>query len=252
MIKFFRKIRQDLLTKNNFSKYLLYALGEIVLVVIGILIALQLNNYNDSLKQDKLEQKTLHNLKLDFEFNLSEMEGTINTLEVIRNASLTIINKTGVNFSDDFDIDTHLDLLPATPQYFPKNGFLLELINSGKLSIISNDKLRNRLSSWLPTLETLQDREHISAEYDITTIGYITKNGSWLKIDAKSRSKQIKNINFPKSGFDADNKQLLKSIEFENIIENQIFNKTVLLERQEKCFELNQEIIDLLELEIKK
>jgi len=46
MIKFFRKIRQQLLTENKFSKYLLYAIGEIVLVVIGILIALQINNWN--------------------------------------------------------------------------------------------------------------------------------------------------------------------------------------------------------------
>ena len=48
MIKFFRKIRQRLLTENKFSKYLLYAIGEIILVVIGILIALQINNANEA------------------------------------------------------------------------------------------------------------------------------------------------------------------------------------------------------------
>jgi len=47
MIKFFRRIRQKFLTENKFSKYLLYAIGEIVLVVIGILIALQINNWNN-------------------------------------------------------------------------------------------------------------------------------------------------------------------------------------------------------------
>ncbi len=46
MIKFFRHIRKQLLTENKFSKYLLYAIGEIVLVVIGILIALSINNWN--------------------------------------------------------------------------------------------------------------------------------------------------------------------------------------------------------------
>ena len=46
MIKFFRKIRQRLLTENKFSKYLLYAIGEIILVVVGILIALKINNWN--------------------------------------------------------------------------------------------------------------------------------------------------------------------------------------------------------------
>ena len=48
MIKFFRKIRQKLLTENKFSKYLLYAIGEIVLVVIGILIALQIKNIGET------------------------------------------------------------------------------------------------------------------------------------------------------------------------------------------------------------
>ena len=52
MISFFRKIRQHLLSKNRFSKYLLYALGEIILVVIGILIALQINTWNEQRKEN--------------------------------------------------------------------------------------------------------------------------------------------------------------------------------------------------------
>ena len=47
MTNFFRKIRKKILSENKFSKYLLYAIGEIVLVVIGILIALQINNWNE-------------------------------------------------------------------------------------------------------------------------------------------------------------------------------------------------------------
>ena len=60
MIKFFRKIRQKLLTENKFSKYLIYAIGEIVLVVIGILIALaSINNWNDR-KKDNKQRKQLY------------------------------------------------------------------------------------------------------------------------------------------------------------------------------------------------
>lgn len=55
MIKFFRRIRQRLLTENKFSKYLFYAVGEIVLVVIGILVALQLNNWNEERAQREIE-----------------------------------------------------------------------------------------------------------------------------------------------------------------------------------------------------
>ncbi len=66
MIKFFRKIRQKTLTENKFSKYLLYAIGEIILVVIGILIALQVNNWNEKRKQDER-----------FMFGLRELYGEI-------------------------------------------------------------------------------------------------------------------------------------------------------------------------------
>ena len=55
MIKFFRRIRQRLVVDGKFSKYLLYAIGEIVLVVIGILIALQINKWNEFIKNNELE-----------------------------------------------------------------------------------------------------------------------------------------------------------------------------------------------------
>ena len=62
MIKFFRKIRQRLLSENKFSKYLIYAIGEIILVVIGILIALQINNLNESQKNKTLVDTYKKNL----------------------------------------------------------------------------------------------------------------------------------------------------------------------------------------------
>ena len=65
MIKFFRKIRQKLLTENKFTKYLIYAIGEIVLVVIGILIALQINNWNETRQIKKVEQEILYVLLED-------------------------------------------------------------------------------------------------------------------------------------------------------------------------------------------
>ncbi len=62
MIKFFRKIRQRLLSESKFSKYLLYAIGEIILVVIGILIALQINNWNEERKNFALVESYTENL----------------------------------------------------------------------------------------------------------------------------------------------------------------------------------------------
>ena len=67
MINFFRKIRQRLLAENKIGKYLAYAVGEIVLVVIGILIALAINSWNQDRLDVKKESKILNNLVTDLE-----------------------------------------------------------------------------------------------------------------------------------------------------------------------------------------
>lgn len=104
MIKFFRKIRQNLLTENKFSKYLLYAIGEIVLVIIGILIALTLNNNNE---RKKTEIKTL----LVFDELLEDLASDITS---IKNAGL---------FYEEKDSLTHLVLNTELTREDYQNGF---------------------------------------------------------------------------------------------------------------------------------
>ena len=77
MIKIFRRIRQKLLSENRFSKYLLYALGEIILVVIGILIALWINNWNTLNAERNVEKTYIEALKSEFEANRETLNETI-------------------------------------------------------------------------------------------------------------------------------------------------------------------------------
>ena len=80
MIKFFRKIRRQLIGEHRFSKYLLYAVGEIVLVVVGILIALQLDNWNENSKNATKEKEYLYGLKEDLDlFKMANT--TLNSLD---------------------------------------------------------------------------------------------------------------------------------------------------------------------------
>jgi hypothetical protein len=84
MIKFFRKIRQKLLSENKFTKYLIYAIGEIILVVIGILIALQINNWNEQRKEQKTQISLLINLYENLGADSSVLQKTRhNMLEII-------------------------------------------------------------------------------------------------------------------------------------------------------------------------
>ena len=85
MIKFFRHIRQRLLTENKINKYLLYAIGEIILVVIGILIALWINNLNTIKQQKQVEKIYLLSLKGEFEQNYDLLNETIKNNEQLIN-----------------------------------------------------------------------------------------------------------------------------------------------------------------------
>ena len=77
MIKFFRKIRLNLISESKTGKYIKYAVGEIILVVIGILIALSINNWNEQRKQNNEEIYILNQLKVEFKADSIK----INTLE---------------------------------------------------------------------------------------------------------------------------------------------------------------------------
>ncbi len=81
MIKFFRKIRQDLLSEGKTGKYLKYAIGEIVLVVIGILIALSINNWNENQKLDNIKQTYYHQLEKDLDSEIKNLNSRIIELD---------------------------------------------------------------------------------------------------------------------------------------------------------------------------
>ncbi len=86
MIKFFRKIRYDLMEKNKTGKYLKYAIGEIILVVIGILIALQINNWNETRKERQEERDILSDLQLDIRVDIERLNYQLDfKKEMVRN-----------------------------------------------------------------------------------------------------------------------------------------------------------------------
>ena len=163
MIKFFRKIRQKTLTENKFSKYLLYAIGEIILVVIGILIALAINNINENRVIQEKEQTYLNGLKAEFqiskvklseliEINKSNFLGAKKLLEYVGNKNGTLSEK---QFSELLFITFSSDI-----SFNPNNSLLNEIINSGSLKDISNKDLRIQLTNWISTIEDVSKQEN--------------------------------------------------------------------------------------------
>ncbi|MEJ2113044.1 MAG: DUF6090 family protein [Flavobacteriaceae bacterium] len=99
MIKFFRKIRQKLLSEGKTRKYLLYAIGEIVLVVIGILIALQINNWNEDRKEFRKSKALLEEFKKDLARDTVESNYVTGKLERQVNIESWALNLTSYNTS---------------------------------------------------------------------------------------------------------------------------------------------------------
>ncbi|MCJ7467209.1 MAG: DUF6090 family protein [Maribacter sp.] len=92
MIKFFRKIRQRLLTENKFSKYLIYAIGEIILVVVGILIALSVNNWNEKRKSVNKGKEYFRLVYNDLKTDIFILNGIIKRLDEQSIAAENILN----------------------------------------------------------------------------------------------------------------------------------------------------------------
>ncbi len=248
MIKFFRKIRQELIMKNKTGKYLKYAIGEIVLVVIGILIALSINNWNQERIQNKEEQLALKNLKEDFEYNYRTLDSLKAETEAGIQIQFRLLDHTG-NKTETIsrkEFNESLNKLADVNEYYARNGYLDDLVNSGNLGIISNQALRNKLSSWKPAFDYIKARENELEEARNRISVMIIESGSWLNADAVSTSATVQNNTFPKSGFDVDNRDLLKKLEFENNTENVIYQNDKLTQSHKQGLALIDQILKLL------
>lgn len=173
MIKFFRKIRQNLLLENKTGKYFKYAIGEIVLVVIGIVIALQINTWNEIRKATDEEVKILNALDADFKVSKERIEETINMQSKVLNYSQILIGiHERQNKSEYQYFDTHLDSLGSLIGYGtswyraePVTGAYNSLISAGKIDLIKNKDLRQLLAQFIADFESGFEDQETSMQY---------------------------------------------------------------------------------------
>lgn len=151
MLRYFRHIRKTLMEQNKVRTYLLYAVGEIALVMIGILLALQVNNWNEIRKENNREQSYLLRLNENLEDDLLRIEGRIAFFKQIRDyghESLHFLEYGKTNGQDDWDI---VLALFQSSQIWPmilSNSTYEELKSAGELSLIENEELRAKLAQY--------------------------------------------------------------------------------------------------------
>ena len=157
MIKFFRKIRQNMINENKVSKYMLYAIGEIVLVVIGILIALSINNWNEKNKNKKTEYTLYQEIFSDLEKDEIKLEGLrvfFNNrieqagwlLRKVRNPDIPL---------DNIEIGKHIDPLYFGPLYVGYTSSFDAAKSSGAFASFENKTILKTLNQYYADFEEL-------------------------------------------------------------------------------------------------
>ena len=255
MIKFFRKIRQQLLTENKFSKYLIYAIGEIILVVIGILIALQINNWNEQQNIQGNQEKYLRLLKTEAINNLKQVINTkenVNALNIWQNKIFDLIDSNQDTITEDYLSKTFGKVFSNTFQFGYENSVLTEMKTSGHLKNIRNDSLRNYLIALDPLVLKIENQEEsVKQEYD-NSIEYIKKNGTLRTMADRNGLAEV--IGIPKlPKFKSSNNHLLSENEFENNLMRYTGTTKNLFTYQYPTLENHlKKIIEIIEKELKK
>ncbi|OZV66396.1 DUF6090 family protein [Winogradskyella aurantia] len=162
MIKFFRKIRQRLLSENKFSKYLFYAVGEIVLVVIGILIALQINNANTHRKETQTLRGYLSSIKNNIASDKKQIEAIISFRDSVKVYSQKIVqlSKQDKILLKDFLLVIDDDYNVFYDQYLEINPSGFEALkNSGYLGMIQGSKIENLINDYYLVYNIIKRQE---------------------------------------------------------------------------------------------
>ena len=158
MIKFFRQIRKQLLEEGKTGKYFKYAIGEILLVVIGILIALSINNWNEGKKRTSQEVKILKEIKSELEDALIDLTSDIEDHRRNQNSSIiigdAILNKQKYHDS----LNEHFLLLIDTEDWLAKRS-AFESLQSLGLELITNDSLREKITTTYMFMEVMTGEE---------------------------------------------------------------------------------------------
>ena len=166
MINFFRKIRQNLLMENKTGKYFKYAIGEIVLVMIGILLALQVSNWNQDRKDRISERKLLDNIHRDFVHNKVDFD----SLKAIHYRALEGLEKLVTLFplgNDSLKYTAYkkYNLQMEGMTYYPYSGSIESVVNSNALQLIQDEELQKYLVSWKDVFLDYKEDEKVYYDY---------------------------------------------------------------------------------------
>lgn len=194
MIKFFRRIRYDLIDKNKTAKYLKYAIGEIILVVIGILIALSINNWNQLKQDQKLETNYLKGIKTNLNDDISELDQLF-VKDTIKLKAYTFLIRT---FNAEPITSNHQEIITnfynaAGYNWFEGQNVVFEdMKSSGKLNLIRSDSIKYTLQKYYKFFEEVIKQENL---YNSFIEKYTDRNSQYINVSSFIENKAEKQWN---------------------------------------------------------
>jgi len=243
MSRFFNTIRQNLLARGRVTRYLAYAVGEILLVVIGILIALQINTRNENRINKNKEAFIIEDLHREFQANKAKLDIAINYHRAILEATREVMRLIGEPevVILQHNTDSLIYLTIDYTDYSPGQSVISELISSGKLNLISSDSLRMLIFDWSSAMdEMVEGYETLDEMNQTLSLPYLTKKGSMKNLDQYGLGK----MNGP-SKFPPQNHLLFQELEFENHMDNQAWGITNFMMKLERLEAIIDQILDL-------
>ncbi len=254
MIPFFRKIRKKMADDNKSLKYMRYAIGEIVLVVIGILIALQINNWNQNSKNHIKEISILKALQNEYKENSKRYEQTIRmqqTVVVYSKSLIQCLEKKDLNYKRD-SIDTFI--MMGALNYVRAEPLIgtYQSLMGGDLSLVKNELLKSKLASF--SAEII-----LGFEDEIASMNLLNQLHAELSTTVEpllsTRLRKRYGLKQPmNTSIEYQNEVLLKMYQNPNILSPLIWKNIFENNRlglQQKMLNYSNEILTLIETELK-
>ena len=237
--------------KNKFKTYLLYAIGEIILVVIGILIAVSLNNWNQTRKERLQEKYILSQLKkeiaanakyiaTDIEKNTSSLNAAIALVKVLQDKQLE---------QQQALVDSLMVGIYAISGFDPITGFINDVINTGKLEIITDDSIRSQLANWEYVFLDYKDDYNIrNSVLFRELVPYVQKHYPLINLlqsyDDYEKSGDYSQLRYSEL---EPNYSELYGLEFEGVLANHIINQEYLIDDARTYQKYLEELLSQIE-----
>jgi len=202
------------------GKYFKYAIGEILLVVIGILIALSINNWNEGRKAQIQERQLLDNLRIEFEDNLRDLDSIAlqvdNVIVSLENVFELFGHSSKVESVDS--LDKMLSRALSSPNWRPSEYLLNNLASTGSIANLKNERLKLMLYRWSRFQNQMLEVDVRTEKTGEEIITFLKKHGSLRNADATSNR-----FDYRKSTLGVSNLNLLSDPQFENHIDDKLY-----------------------------